>query len=186
MRDYKVILIGRSGSGKTTAINSVSDIPTISTEVAISGVHYGGKVGTTVAFDYGEVMIPGGDVRMRLYGAPGQSRFSFMWDILHCNSTGILLLVDNHRPGALEETREYLRAFKSKLQKQGTVVLLGIVKNDLSSLPDIGQYQQLLYEEGLAFPAAVVDARRKDSVLLLLKVLYCQLKRVRNEGVLNK
>lgn len=185
MQDYKVILIGRSGSGKTTAITSVSEVPTISTEVATTDGQQTGKASTTVAFDYGEVTIPGGDVRMRLYGAPGQSRFSFMWDILERNSVGILLLVDNHRPESLEETRQYLQTFKPKLLKHGAIALLGVVKSDLSPLPDVDQYRQLLQEEGLSFPVATLDARRRDSVLLLLKVLFLQLQRARNEEVLN-
>jgi signal recognition particle receptor subunit beta len=36
MKDYKVILVGRSGSGKTTAIRSVSEINVVSTDVLAS------------------------------------------------------------------------------------------------------------------------------------------------------
>lgn len=181
-----MILGGRSGTGKTTAINSVSEILPISTEVAISEVLDASKISTTVAFDYGEVTIPGENVRMRLYGAPGQSRFSFMWDILLCNSDALLLLVDNHRPKPLEETREYLRTFGAKLHKQGMVVFFAIVKSDLSPFPDIRQYQNLIFEEGFSFPVAVIDARRKDSILLLLKLMYRQLDRAKNNKVVYK
>ncbi len=38
------------------------------------------KETTTVGFDYGELTIPGQN-RMRLYGTPGQERFTFMRDI---------------------------------------------------------------------------------------------------------
>lgn len=184
MKDYKVILVGRSGSGKTTAISSVSEIKTISTEVATTDQTMGSKATTTVGFDYGEVRIPGGDNRVRLYGAPGQERFSFMWDILGQGTLGILLLADNHRPDPLEETRLYLRAFKSKLMDGRVIALLGIVKSDLSPYPGVEQYQALLREEGLSLPVATLDARLQDSVLLMLKVLFRNLERARTEEVL--
>lgn len=184
MQDYKVILVGRSGSGKTTAIASVSEIPPVSTDVMTTDRLRTGKESTTVGFDYGEVTIPGGKNRMRLYGAPGQPRFAFMWDILERGSLGVLLLADNHRPEPLEETRLYLRAFKSKLMDGSAIALLGIVKSDLSPFPGVDEYRQLLREEGLSLPVATLDARRQDSVLLLLKVLFRQLERARTEEVL--
>lgn len=180
MKDYKVILVGRSGSGKTTAIRSVSEINVISTDVRATDRVVTVKETTTVGFDYGELTIPGGQNRMRLYGAPGQERFTFMRGILERGSVGILLLVDNHRPAPLEETRSWLRVLKSGPLAGNAVVLLGIVKCDLSPLPDIEQYQWMLREEGLHFPVATLDARNPERVLFLLKVLFCQLERARN------
>jgi hypothetical protein len=186
MQDYKVIFIGRSGVGKTTAINSVSEISPVSTEVLATDSSCPGKEKTTVAFDYGEVTIPGGINRMRLYGAPGQQRFSFMWDILDRSSTGFILLVDNTLPDALDDTRAYLKAHKDKLTGSHAVALVGIVKYDLSPSPDIECYRQLLWDEGFTFEAAVLDARCADSVLLLLKILFRRLERQRNNEVMKK
>ncbi|WP_404698467.1 hypothetical protein [Raoultella planticola] len=55
MKDYKVILVGRSGSGKTTAIRSVSEINVVSTDVRASDRVVAEKETTTVGFDYGEL-----------------------------------------------------------------------------------------------------------------------------------
>ncbi|MGN2425300.1 MULTISPECIES: GTP-binding protein [Klebsiella/Raoultella group] len=183
MKDYKVILVGRSGSGKTTAIRSVSEINVVSTDVLASDRGDAEKDTTTVGFDYGELTIPGGQNRMRLYGTPGQERFTFMRDILERGSVGILLLADNHRPDPLAETRSWLRALKTGPLAGNAIVLLGIVKCDLSPLPDLEQYQRLLREEGLTLPVATLDARSPERVLFLLKVLFCQLERARNEEV---
>ncbi|MDF7680865.1 ATP/GTP-binding protein [Enterobacteriaceae bacterium ESL0689] len=184
MRDYKVILVGNSGSGKTTAIRSVSEIKAISTDVQATDHLIIGKETTTVGFDYGELTIPGEQYRMRLYGTPGQERFAFMRDILKCGSVGILLLVDNHCPEPLTEARNWLHTLKSgSLANKNVVIMLGIVKCDLSPFPDIKQYQQLLSEEGECFPVATLDARNPESVLLLLKVLFYRLKHARNEEV---
>lgn len=183
IKDYKVILVGRSGSGKTTAIRSVSEISVVSTDVRASDRCATDKETTTVGFDYGELTVPGGQNRMRLYGAPGQERFTFMREILERGSVGLLLMVDNHRPDPLEETRSWLRALKSGPIVGKAIVLLGIVKCDLSPLPDVEQYKKLLREEGLFFPVAILDARRPESVLLLLKALFYQLERARDKEV---
>lgn len=106
-----------------------------------------------------------------------------MRDILERGSVGILLLADNHRPDPLAETRSWLRALKTGPLAGNAIVLLGIVKCDLSPLPDLEQYQRLLREEGLTLPVATLDARSPERVLFLLKVLFCQLERARNEEV---
>ena len=78
---YKLALIGESGAGKTTCIASVSDIPPMSTDVPHTTLRSSDKTTTTVAFDYGE-MILDEDHRLLLYGLPGQSEFDFMFNVV--------------------------------------------------------------------------------------------------------
>ena len=53
----KPILIGSIGSGKSTAINAVSDIPTVYTKAANSDSDIVDKATTTVVMDYGELHL---------------------------------------------------------------------------------------------------------------------------------
>ena len=76
-REYKIIITGTMGAGKTTAIAAISDVAPITTEAVNSDRSSSNKASTTVALDYGEVALDGGD-RVRLYGTPGQVRFKFM------------------------------------------------------------------------------------------------------------
>lgn len=80
MSNHKIIFTGPVGTGKTTAISSISDSPVIRTDEQASDMTKDRKQETTVAMDYG-VMILGDNERIHLYGTPGQERFSFMWDI---------------------------------------------------------------------------------------------------------
>mgnify|MGYP000211003806 CR=1 FL=1 len=70
-RHNKIIFSGTVGAGKSTAINALSDIPTVSTEAVASDETARLKRTTTVAMDYGVLNLPGGE-KVMLYGTPGQ------------------------------------------------------------------------------------------------------------------
>lgn len=137
MQDYKVLLVGSSGSGKTTAISTISEIDVVNTDVHNTDCENLNKEMTTVGLDYGEITFPqlqGG--KLRLYGAPGQQRFSFIWQTLATGAAGIVLLADNSRPDPLAELKYYLECFSTLLSETNKPVLLGIVKTDISASPD--------------------------------------------------
>ena len=96
MEHHKIIFTGPVGAGKTTAINALSDIPTVRTDAAATDMAATRKKETTVALDYG-VMAVSPSERIHLYGTPGQQRFDFMWDILTEGGIGLVLLLDNSR-----------------------------------------------------------------------------------------
>ena len=57
MSQYKIIFSGPVGAGKTTAINSLSDIPPVSTEQTATDSTRLVKSTTTVALDYGLIRL---------------------------------------------------------------------------------------------------------------------------------
>src|SRR5437016_3616917 len=85
---FKIVVTGPVGAGKTTFINTISEVKTVSTEAGIShgtdearlgGPGLEGKDTTTVGIDFGQLSLSGG-LELYLFGTPGQERFSFMWD----------------------------------------------------------------------------------------------------------
>ena len=100
----KIVVAGGFGVGKTTAVGAVSDIAPLTTEAVMTaegaGVdepHHGsGKNTTTVAMDFGSVTLDS-TLKLYLFGTPGQSRFSFMWDDLTRGALGALVIVDCDR-----------------------------------------------------------------------------------------
>ncbi len=70
MNDYKIIFAGPVGSGKTTAINTLSDKAPVYTNQSASDMTLMRKSKTTVAMDYGTMVLDGVE-KIHLYGTPG-------------------------------------------------------------------------------------------------------------------
>ena len=100
----KVLIAGGFGVGKTTLVRSLSEIPPLLTEQAMTAASIGiddadavpDKETTTVAMDFGRLTVDGSLI-LYLFGTPGQSRFWFMWDELARGSVGAVVLVDLRR-----------------------------------------------------------------------------------------
>lgn len=167
-QEYKIIVTGTMGAGKTTAISAISDVKVVSTEAANSDQATYAKASTTVALDYGVIQLDGGD-RVRLYGTPGQQRFSFMWGILAKGALGLILLIDNSSPTPLEDLGRFLTAF-DELAQNGAVVI-GVTHRDVTAGPTMGQYNEVLSSRGLSLPVFSIDGRERAHILLLVDAL---------------
>lgn len=166
--DYKIIFGGQVGAGKTTAIQTISDIPVATTEAkATDGVAQRKQL-TTVAMDYGMLKLPGGE-KVHLFGTPGQERFSFMWDVLTIGGLGLVLLIDNNQPDPVKDMVFYLESFRSFIDKNAVVV--GVTRMDLAPQPPLTVYIEKLQEMGINAPVYEVDARREEDVEVLLMSL---------------
>lgn len=110
---FKIVVTGPVGAGKTTFINAVSDIETISTEAGITdGTGDEEKTTTTVGIDFGRIALQG-DMELYLFGTPGQERFDFMWDIVAKGMLGVIVLVDCRRPETFETAAHMLDYFRA-------------------------------------------------------------------------
>jgi len=99
----KILIAGGFGVGKTTMVQTLSEIPPLVTEEALTTASVGlddvtavpGKTTTTVAMDFGRISMD--DLVLYLFGTPGQDRFWFMWDELARGAVGAVVLVDLRR-----------------------------------------------------------------------------------------
>lgn len=100
----KFVVSGGFGAGKTTFVGSISEVPPLRTEAAMTSVGTDvdarkgslAKTTTTVAMDFGRLTV---DERlvMYLFGTPGQERFGFMWENITSGALGAVILVDTER-----------------------------------------------------------------------------------------
>lgn len=171
MASFKVVVTGPFNSGKTELIKTISDIPVVSTEKKITTEDRGIKAETTVAMDYGRVLLDGDTIY--LYGTPGQTRFDFMWEILSGEMDAFIVLADSTDPPSFPDVGELVSLFSSfanaphlvvanKTDLEGAVKLVDVrrgtrVSGDVTIMPCVATQKSSVRQVLLQ----VVDLLRK-------------------------
>lgn len=91
----RILVTGPLGAGKSTVVKNLCN-----TSVNIE------RVGTTVAFDYGNVDLTG--LEAELLGTPGQEKFESIFKVFARELNGMILVVDASKPQDLGKARRML------------------------------------------------------------------------------
>ncbi|SFR25113.1 hypothetical protein SAMN04488564_108227 [Lentzea waywayandensis] len=158
----KIVIAGGFGTGKTTMVASVSEIPPLRTEELLTeaGVHVDdlagieGKDTTTVALDFGRITI-NTKVVLYLFGTPGQNRFWFMWDELATGAIGAVVLVDTRR---LDSSFPSIDFFEHR----GIPFIVAVNCFDGSQMYTVDEVRHAL-DLDEAIPVLLCDARDRES-----------------------
>lgn len=180
----KVLVAGGSGAGKTTFVAAASEIPVLTTNVALTDgstdaggsadaggrAEAGGRVvvataETTAAMDFGRVTLHQGP-QLLLFGTPGQQRFWFMWDRLARGAMGAVVLADVRH---LERCFTALDYFDDRRVPYVVVV---------NRFPDTPTHDREEIREALSLapdtPLVIAPATARADVLAVLRVLVEQ------------
>lgn len=171
MHEYKIVVLGTMGAGKSTAIAALADGHVVNTDVANTDAR-SDKRSTTVAMDYADVNLPNGD-RLRIFGTPGQERFSFIWPILLEGASGAVVMVDASAPSALEDLERYLQVLQE--HAPGVPAVIGLSKIDLATELDPELYYERLRLRDLKLAIVPVDARDAEQMFDVLDVLISEI-----------
>lgn len=158
----KIVIAGGFGAGKTTLVAALSEIQSLHTEEFISPGGGGdllsetdGKTTTTVALDFGRVTLDERTI-IYLFGAPGQDRFSYMWDDLARGALGAIVLVDTRRLEDCFSTIDYLEG-------RGVPFIVAVnVFADTKTYPAADVRGALAVDADV--PVTLCDARDRTSV----------------------
>jgi signal recognition particle receptor subunit beta len=168
---YKIIVTGPFNSGKTEFVRSASDIPVILTEKNITTEDRGIKAQTTVAMDFGRVTLDGDTIHV--FGTPGQTRFSFMWEILASEMNGFIVLVDSTDKPSFPEASELIRQFS------GFVNVPHLVVANKTDLPGAASAEEIRLgtRAGKDIDIPLCSAIDRNSVLGVLRKMLSLLKK---------
>ncbi|MFP5489405.1 MAG: GTP-binding protein [Acidimicrobiia bacterium] len=120
---FKLLVTGPSAAGKTTLIQAISHTPVVETDVATTGDESAVKARTTVAMDFGTYALRGDrddaetdDIRLLMFGTPGQRRFWFMTDVLKGDVDAVVYVIDADAEHTHAEAGEAMRALLTDLR----------------------------------------------------------------------
>ncbi len=153
----KILFTGPTGAGKSTAIRALSELAAPSDNGA-----------RATPFDYGEFRQDGG-APMRLYGAPEQMRFDFMWKVLADDAMGLVVLLDHHRPDPAADALRYVQSFDA-LARRGACVV-GVGRFDGARAPGLRAIASRLEIAGYRVPVIEIDVRRRADALRLMQTV---------------
>ena len=169
LQQHKIVFAGTMGAGKSTAIQTISNIDVLTTEAKNTDIEAHKKSLTTVGIDYGELILEDGIV-VGLYGTPGQERFDFIWNIITQGALGTILLIDHSVDHPIQQLEYYIDFFKSKSPN----IIIGITHIDKRTQHNTSIYQEWLNALEISIPLFFIDARDKDDVLMLIDTLITQ------------
>ena len=165
MSEYrKLAFVGTVGTGKSTIVRTLSEIDVIDTDRA-STVDIG-KEFTTIGIDYGRIAL-GDDMALGLYGVPGQSRFSMLWDHVNRSLWGLAFLIkysETPDSDSLLEVIDFFQPVSNNIPFVVAVTHADQADDDsLESFCTV--FQEVLASRDLPAAVIAVDCTSRDSAM---------------------
>lgn len=170
VQSAKVVISGAFGVGKTTLVETLSEIPPLRTEASMTAAGKGvddrallaRKNTTTVALDFGRITVDD-SIRLYLFGTPGQERFEFMWDDIIKGALGAIVIADTRR---IEDSYAAIDYYEIRS------IPIVVAINQFADAPHhrLGQVREALNVVART-PVLRFDARDKESAKQVLLAL---------------
>jgi signal recognition particle receptor subunit beta len=178
-RPLKIVITGPFSAGKTTLIQTISEVAIVGTDREVTDETRNIKTRTTVAMDFGRLSFAG-DLSLFLFGTPGQRRFEVMWEILSEGMIGFILLVHAGDDRSIEESAAILETFR---EYADVPYVVGVSHMDeVEESPDeVFAKVRSTLELPETVPLTACDPREREDVkTLMLQILIDVMKRLEN------
>jgi uncharacterized protein len=170
-RPMKIVVTGPFAAGKTTLIETVSEVAVVGTERDVTDGAKAVKSRTTVAMDFGRISF-GGGLSLFLFGTPGQRRFEMMWEILSEGMLGFILLVHAGDVRSLEEAVHILAKFRRYADVPYVVGVSHLDRADRPESEILGHVRSTLEISDEVGVMGCDPRNREDVKALMLQVLF--------------
>ena len=161
--DAEVVFIGPVGVGKTTAVQTLSSVPPINTEVAmLEGAEefaHTSKTTTTVGIDYGMWVRPDQKI-IGLFGTTGQARFTDSRTPLLNPDAGIIIWLYGNRDSIKDDLNAWLGTAGASTNSHRIVIAINYPTD-----AGVAQVNDALLSAGLNhIHVTTADPRNADDV----------------------
>ena len=179
MERLKIIVGGHFNAGKTTFVNTASEVKALFTEKSVKNPQEKAyKDTTTTAMDFGRLKLENKEIH--IFGIPGQERFSFMWAMLSKGASGFIFLLDSTMEELWQDT---LKQIEKMVDNPEHPYLICANKQDLPGARPVSYIRTKLNIPD-DVPVLPCVAKDKETVMEILSILIskieekCQSRRV--------
>jgi uncharacterized protein len=168
----KLVFAGPMGSGKTTAIRSITEREPVATEMPMSDGAIGDKETTTVALDFSSTTLDDG-TPLFIYGIPGQERFAYMRSIVLDGAFGVVVVLDGSAEDVAQDCEYWLTEIRST--RPDVAIVVGITHSDVAPTFSLRPIREAIRRIGKPVPTFTFDARERDQTVHLVRALLATL-----------
>ncbi len=180
-RQFKIVVTGPFSAGKTTLIQTVSEVAVVGTERDVTDETRGIKERTTVAMDFGRITFPDG-LTLFVFGTPGQRRFEVMWEILSEGMLGFIVLVHAADDRSVQEAAHILATFRELSNAPYVVGVTHLDQTPKHTEEVFAQVRQVLELPEHVQVIAADPRRKRDAKALMLVILSEVLARLEHDA----
>ena len=170
-KPLKIVVTGPFSAGKTTLIQTISEVAIVGTERDVSDETSSIKTNTTVAMDFGRITFSDG-CSLFLFGTPGQRWFEMMWEILSEGMIGFIVLVNAADERSADEAAHILGTFREYADVPYIVGVTHLDEADASEDEVMATVRAALELPDEVKTMACDVRQREDVKGLILETLY--------------
>ena len=170
-KPLKIVVTGPFSAGKTTLIQTISEVAIVGTERDVSDETSSIKTNTTVAMDFGRITFSDG-CSLFLFGTPGQRRFEMRWEILSEGMIGFIVLVNAADERSADEAAHILGTFREYADVPYIVGVTHLDEADASEDEVMATVRAALELPDEVKTMACDVRQREDVKGLILETLY--------------